>query len=149
MNMRVKWIAVSIALGLLGGCADIPRDASGTLDSVRSRAVLRVGLVPNHSPAENERQSRFAEHIAREAGGSPQLSRGSSEELLTKLETGGLDLVVGSFASDSPWKGRVAFVPDSPRGKDRPTFGAAAVRNGENAWLAFIHRRVGVLEGGR
>jgi hypothetical protein len=149
MGIRLKWCVAAVFIGLLVGCADIPKDSSGTLNTVRSRKIMRVGLVSNHNPTIDERQTRFVDHIGREASSRPQLTRGSSEELLTKLESGRLDLVVGSFASDSPWNGRVAFVPDRPRNTDDAIFAAAAVRNGENAWLTFVYRRIATLENGR
>ncbi len=74
---------------------------------------------------------------------------GSAELLLPKLEKGGLDIVVGRFAAETPWQKRVTLLPDSRRRKnDREALPlAAAVRNGENGWIALVHRHAPILEG--
>lgn len=75
---------------------------------------------------------------------------GSAELLLPKLEEGGLDIVVGRFAAETPWQKRVTLLPDPGRKKnDREALpSAAAVQNGENGRIALVHRLAPILEGG-
>lgn len=127
---------------MAGGCSEIPRDPVGTIDGVRHSGVLRVGIVSDtdHPPAELE--SNFVAQLAQETGSRPGFTRGSPETLLPKIEEGELDIVVGRFAPDSPWSTRVTFLPapeqqDAEEGEAAPT---AAVRNGENGWVALVYK---------
>ena len=76
--------------------------------------------------------------LSRATGARPALEAGAAEPLLTRLEEGGLDLVVGEFAEKSPWSTRVTFT--DPIAVEGPVMLAAAARNGENAWIGLVHR---------
>lgn len=68
------------------------------------------------------------------------ISQGPAETLLTSLSDGKIDLVIGSFAKDSPWKTDVAFGPPltTEHSKKNPIELKAVMRNGENQWIMLV-----------
>ena len=143
--MRLIWCCV---LWLAAGCSEIPRDPEETLDRVRATGRFEVGLVATGGPRP-EAESRFLRSIAAAADARPELHTGASEELLTMLEEGELDLVVGKFHHKTPWGKRVTFIPPLTGRKDAEAgmLVSAAARNGENAWIALVHGEADLLEG--
>ncbi|WP_426266755.1 hypothetical protein [Sphingomonas sp. LHG3443-2] len=131
----------------LVSCGDIPRDTKGSLQHIRDAKSFRVGLIAG-SRDEEGRGRRLIEAIAAEAGATPELSAGAAEHLLTELEEGELDLVVGTMAKKSPWAMKVhASKPLSPAAEKEPVQLVALARNGENAWISLLHRQVEQVRG--
>lgn len=128
---------------LLAGCDAFPQDMRGTTERVAEDDVLRAGIISCPGD-EGSIVQALASRIAEGAQAEATFERGSAEDLLRGLEEGELDLVVGYFAKNSPWKKRVTFT-ESPHpgeaGKEVPVL-RAAVRNGENRWLLFVHRQI-------
>lgn len=142
-GMKGRILAVAVLL-MGSGCSDIPHDPAGTLDRVRQSGVLRVGIVSDPGPQLEEAERILLAQLARETGSQPQITPGSPETLLPKIENGDLDIVIGRFAPDSPWSARVTFLPapeqmNAEKGEVAP---AAAVRNGENAWVSLVYKHV-------
>lgn len=132
---------------LAAGCDAIPSDPDGTLDRVRAERRFRVGLIATHAPPP-DRASDLLRRLSRATGAKAALERGSAEALLTRLEEGELDLVLGEFAEKSPWAAQVTLT--EPIGPAGSTILAAAARNGENAWIALVHREArGAASAGR
>lgn len=124
----------------LAGCDAFPEDPNGTMRRVQTAGVLTAGVVADE-PVEVQEISS-AQKVARAAGVHLKIIKGSSTILLRRLEKGRLDLVVGEFASESPWKGRVALtapvvVNSAPA--DEPVL-RAALQSGENRWLMFVSK---------
>lgn len=135
---------------ILGACAELPWDPAGTLDRVQQSGVLRAGMISDAGATTARKEAEFIGLVAQVTGSTPQISSGSAEKLLPRLERGELDLVIGQFPADTPWKTRVTLMPS---GKDanasEPEMDyAAAVRNGENAWIELISRHAPVLKEG-
>ncbi len=127
------------AVLLFGGCDSIPADPDGTLDRVRAERRLRVGIIASSAaPLAPDRARDLLARLSRATGARPELEQGPAEPLLTRLEEGGLDLVVGEFARKSPWAAQVTLT--DPIAANGPTILAAAARHGENAWIALVHR---------
>ena len=122
---------------LVAGCDSIPRDPDGTLDRIRSDRAFRVGLIASAAPPPSPVRN-LVRRLSRATGAEARLEQGSAEALLTRLEAGGLDLVVGEFAGKSPWAAKVNLT--EPLAAGDGTILAAAARNGENAWIALVHR---------
>lgn len=124
---------------MIGGCDSIPADPDGTLERVRGERRFRVGLIASgERPAAPDGARALLERLSRATGARAAVEHGAAESLLTRLEEGGLDLVVGEFAEKSPWGAQVTL--SEPIGPGGPTILAAAARNGENAWIALVHR---------
>lgn len=122
---------------LLAGCDAIPSDPDGTLERVRGERRFRVGLIASPVPP-HDRAAELLRRLSRATGAKAAVERGPAEALLTRLEEGSLDLVLGEFAEKSPWAAQVTLTePIGPKGR---TILAAAARNGENAWIALVHR---------
>ena len=95
-------------LGLSGCGLPVPRDPSGTLDSVRG-GVLHAGISPNGDlvvvdgaePAGREVDAieAFAESLDAEVA----WTIGSEESLVRGLEEDRLDLVAGGLTDETPW----------------------------------------------
>lgn len=128
-----------LAAILLAGCDAIPADPHGTLERVRGERRFRVGMIAS-GPAglAPERSRALLNRLSQATGALPSVEHGAAETMLTRLEEGGLDLVVGEFAEQSPWAAQVALT--EPIASEGNTILAAAARNGENAWISLVHR---------
>lgn len=129
---------------LLAGCSGYPQDVENTYDHVVQSHSLRAGIVAA-PPSVMAEERALARRIATAHGARPRFAVEASELLLRDLEQGRLDVVIGRFATKSPWTGKVALT--GPAGavkpaKDEPVL-RAAVRAGENHWLLEVDRDVG------
>lgn len=123
---------------LLAGCDSIPADADGTLERVRGERRYRVGLIATLDGLAPDRSGALLSRLSKATGARAAIEPGAAEPLLTRLEEGGLDLVIGEFAEKSPWSARVALTePIATRGG---IVLLAAARNGENGWISLVHR---------
>ncbi|HEY0132099.1 MAG TPA: hypothetical protein VGB57_11910 [Allosphingosinicella sp.] len=132
--IRTFFLATTL---LAASCDSIPADPGGTLERVRGEGLFRVGLIASHAPPPEE-AADLIQRLSRATGAKAALERGAAEALLTRLEEGDLDLVLGEFAEKSPWAARVTL--SEPIVATGPHRLAAAARNGENAWIALVHR---------
>ncbi len=125
--------------GLTLACSDYPRDSAGTLDRAQDGSFT-VGW-SGQAQADPWVQ-RFVQAVAARIGSRPVSVAGDTEPLLSRLEKGEIDLIVGTFEHKSPWEGRVTF--------SRPVFiadngaleGKAASHSGEHAWAIEIDRAI-------
>lgn len=125
------------------GMWHIPARPENTLDQVREHGRFRVGLEAG-SNARAPAAAGLLRSVGRETGASPQVVDGSAERLLTQLEQGKLELVIGSFEKNSPWQTRVNIGPPLATFQEGQTVFriAPVMRNGENAWIALVERHV-------
>jgi ABC-type amino acid transport substrate-binding protein len=132
-----------LALALMAtACSDFPRDPEATLERVRASGAVRVGLIA--APQRRAQERDFLARLAEATGARPVFELGSTESLLTGLEEGRLDLVVGEISSDSPWATRATFIPPLDPGQEGMVLTAAA-RNGENGWITLVTSHAHVL----
>lgn len=106
---------LSLLLLALTGCGmQIPADPHGSLERIQG-GTLRAGATEQPpwvdvrdagAPvgSEPELVERFAAHLDAQV----RWSTGSEADLLTALERGELDMVVGGFLDDTPWSDRGA-----------------------------------------
>lgn len=134
---------------LLAGCSGLPWDADGTLERVRRSQVLRAGIIAGETNEPVATERRFLDLMAMDTGSRINLVRGSAEELLPQIERGELDIVIGNFASDTPWTERVTIMPTARQmgARDGESAPAAAVKNGENGWIALVYEHAPALKG--
>lgn len=125
-------------LALLAGCDALPRDTDGTHARVEKAHVVRVGLAAGTRM--NRPVSSLIAGIEHAAGARATTVTGAGEPLLLALDDGRLDVVVGAFAEDTPWRDRVSLAPPVARHMDggKPLLIRAAVRNGENRWAMLV-----------
>ena len=136
-------LALSVLLAT-ASCGDFPRDPEDTLQRVRSEHNFRVGLVASGNGQDPDPLVlQFLRTVGSSAQAKPAVTQGETEALLTSLEKGELDLVIGHFDPSSPWAQRVTFGPElrSIRRGDTELLLAPAMRNGENAWIGLVARR--------
>jgi ABC-type amino acid transport substrate-binding protein len=141
----MKWPLLFAAL-LLAGCDAIPADPDGTFDRVRGERLFRVGLIVSRAPPPGA-SAKLLQRLSKATGAKPAIERGPAEGLLARHEEGELDLVLGEFAEKSPWEAKVTF--SEPIARSGPTVFAAASRNGENAWIALVHREARAIAAAR
>jgi len=126
---------------LAAACGPIPKDPDGTLDRVRSERSYRVGVIASGAPIGADRQNLFLAKVSKAAEARPTLRTGAAEPLLTMLEEGQLDLVIGPMAPHSPWSKQVTFLP--PLAEQVTSDGhvhlLAIAKNGENEWISLLH----------
>lgn len=139
-SLRTLPIVLFLALA---ACGPYPRDVEGTLDEIERGGRLRVGLTELR---EQDRASAvaFVARVERATGAKAAIDRGPAEVQLARLENDELDLVVGSFAKDSPWASEVAILdPLSWRRVGGRVVGLSPVAtNGENRWIALLEREI-------
>jgi hypothetical protein len=127
----------------LAACGPYPDDISGTLDRIEQKGEVRVGLTEIR-PVDDAAVRRFVERIEQASGAEASIDSGPQERQLARLEDGELDLVIGEFASDTPWLQSMAIIePLSSRRVGKRTIELApVVRPGENRWAALVEREV-------
>lgn len=139
----LSWLLVT-AFVLAGGCSPFPTDPDGTLDRVRG-GVLRVGVSP-HSPwtvvSEGSDPAGIEPDLVEEFAGRLQARVewrvGGEEMLITELDEGSLDLVIGGLTADSPWSDKASLTKpytDAPDATGKPVGRVMAALMGENAFL--------------
>ena len=139
---------------LLAGCSAIPADPDGTLERVRSGGVLRVGASPSEGLVEVEGENvtgpeaDLVVSFAEAQGARVEWHPGGEEELVTAMEEGELDLIIGGLSDKSPWADKVAltraYATRQVRGEEGKQ--VMAVPLGENALLAALEAH---LDGAR
>lgn len=125
---------------LVAGCGELPRDVEGTIERVSGGRLVRVGIIAGPS-LDPRRQQLFLDAVQRRSGARPEVTIDATEPLLGQLERGELDLVIGPMSKSSGWRRQVHFMPL------RQELGPAGdlelvtmARNGENRWIALLHR---------
>lgn len=137
MTVRTaKRTAIILAVLLLGGCDSFPRDPSHSLDDIRARGTIRVGVQPNPPP----QATALLQRLERATGAKAQVRGGNLEPMLQKLEDGDIDLVIAPFKKDTPWAMQSALSPPirSEGQGDAVIEWRAAMRSGENRWIILV-----------
>jgi hypothetical protein len=140
--------AVLGALCAMAASCGLPKDSEGTLDRVRESRQIRVGLILAGAPID-PRAGMLLARLRGATGAEPRLVPGDAEPLLSRLEEGELDLVVGRFTAASPWSTMVTLTPPLATTKqgESELILAAAMQNGENAWISLVEREARELPG--
>jgi hypothetical protein len=131
---------------MVTGCGiQVPADPDGTLDRVRSAAVLRAGASPAGraltvtGATPSGPLVELVDRFAASEGAEVEWTVGGEEELVGRLEAGSLDLVTGDFSEQTPWVDQVS-VTRGIRGVDglgdRPA--VILLPLGENAMQAAV-----------
>jgi polar amino acid transport system substrate-binding protein len=142
-------VRAAAVLALLTACGQFPADPDGTLDRVRG-GVLRVGA-SHHEPwveiVEGGEPSGIEPELVRQFASQLQATiewrLGSEEALMTDLEHGRLDLLIGGLTADSPWTDKAAIT--KPYAESRNEYGETeqhvmAAPLGENAFLLELEK---------
>ncbi|MFS0853659.1 transporter substrate-binding domain-containing protein [Microbacterium sp. 179-I 3D4 NHS] len=149
MRSRLSMAALVAVLALLlTGCGvSVPADPHGTLDRAEN-GTLRVGVTENApwveldggraepTGSEPELISAFAE----EHDATIDWTEGSEAVLMSALERGELDIVIGGFLDDTPWIDKAAATRPytESEGPDGPEKHVVLARMGENALLVAL-----------
>lgn len=139
-------LVVLVALGVTGCGTHFPADPDGTLDRV-SGGVLRVGVSPHEpfttvssadpSGSEVALVEAYAESIAAQV----VWRTGGEEQLVTQLQHGRLDVVIGGLTDKTPWRDQAGLTRPYTESVDE--FGQTrqhvmAAPRGENAFLLSL-----------
>lgn len=146
MSARARRVLVILAMSTtLAGCGlTVPTDPDGTLQTV-SGGELRVGVAPDEELADVSTAPPtgplvdLVDEFATSLDAEVRWTVGSEEELVVKVEEGGLDLVVGGFTDQTPWVDRVGVTRgysgiEGSEGRSTVMF----VPLGENAFLSSL-----------
>lgn len=155
MSARLRGVLVAVAMtAALAGCGvSVPADPDGTLQTV-SGGELRVGVSADENLADVSADTpsgpiidlvdTFADSLDAEV----EWTIGSEETLVTMVEEGDLDLVVGGLTDQTPWIDRVGVTRgyrEVDGAEDRAI--VMFVPLGENAFLTelegFLDQEVG------
>ena len=141
MNSRC-WRSL-LAFVLVTGCG-LPKDADGALDKIRN-GTLRVGIAENppwvvvNGVEVSGVEPQLVAELAGRLNARIKNVYGSETLLLEGLHRRELDVVIGGFTADSPWKRDVALT--KPYHEDRSKRQhVLALPPGENAWLMEVER---------
>jgi polar amino acid transport system substrate-binding protein len=154
VSIRGAVVALLVLVGsVTGGCGDIPRDPGGTLDRVRG-GTLRVGVsvdppwtetpgpvTGGGAPTPSGIEPSLVTDFARSLDADVEWTVGGEESLVTDLEEGRLDLVVGGLTEASPWSEHVALTRPYvtvPGAGGEPERHVMAAPMGENAYLVAL-----------
>ena len=142
--MRRVVVLVAALVLLTAGCTSFPADPEDTLERVTD-GLLRVGVSPNpphtevRGAAEPEgREVVLVRDFAATLPAEVEWTVGGEEMLITALERGDLDVVVGGLTADTPWSEHVAVTRPYAKATDaagEPIELVLAARPGENAFL--------------
>lgn len=144
--MTRRFVACFAACALLSGCATLPRDPDGSLERIRAERVLRVGASPSEGRvalAEGRvtgPEADLAVGFAREQGAEVTWIPGGEEGLVTAMEDGQVDLLIGGLSDQTPWSDRVSVTrpyAEAQQGEHRVKH-VMAVPLGENALLVAL-----------
>ena len=153
---RVTGAGALVLLVALTGCGmRIPADPHGSIERIEG-GTLRAGATEQppwgdvHDAGEpTGSEPEMVEEFAEQLDARVEWTTGSEADLLTALERGELDLVVGGFLDDTPWTDRGAVTrPYTERETEEgPQKHVMIVRMGENALLTeletFLHEEAG------
>ncbi|MBD8011584.1 transporter substrate-binding domain-containing protein [Microbacterium sp. Re1] len=153
---RMTGAAALVLLVALTGCGmRIPADPHGSIERIEG-GTLRAGAteqppwVEVHDDGKpTGSEPELVQEFAEQLDATVEWTTGSEADLLTALERGELDLVVGGFLDDTPWTDRGAVTrPYTERSTKHGTQKhVMIVRMGENALLTeletFLHEEVG------
>lgn len=114
---RLIWRLALCGVALLSvTCGRFPRDPESTLEEALQAGVLQVGVVAAEPWVKGQRpdpptgvEAQLVERFGQALGVRIEWRWGSVEEHFAALERYELDLVIGGFTKDNPWKRRVAF----------------------------------------
>lgn len=145
----MKYLLLAAAV-LLSACDALPRDPAGTTQRIERSKSFRIGFASQDIEGNAPVRSLIAA-LEDETKARAVIVSGGGEGLLSRLQEGDLDIVIGRFKSDSPWQTEIAFGPAlATEGRSSgPVELKAAMRNGENRWITQVERasRI-VIEGG-
>lgn len=138
-------ICAAVLLALTG-CANYPADPDHTLQRV-THGTLRVGISHNEpytsvtGPSGSE--AELVERYARTLDAKVEWTEGGEEELVTRMEKGRLDLMIGGLTKDTAWGKKVGLT--QPYAETTDEFGRTrkhvlAVPLGENAFLLNLDK---------
>lgn len=138
--------ALVLVIAVLTACTSIPRDPGGTLERVERSRVLRVGASPSGelvvhagdraTGTETELVGGFAQSL----GADIEWTLAGETDLVSAMERGELDVLIGGLRADSPWASKVsitrAYAESTEAGETVEH--VLAVPLGENAFLVRL-----------
>jgi hypothetical protein len=105
-----------VALALLTGCRDYPRDPEETLDRIRAEKIVRIGVIEN--PPWTERlpggkgggtEGMLAARFAAAIGARPRWIFLPEAHAAKQLRRYDLDIAIGGLTTDNPRKTDMSF----------------------------------------
>lgn len=138
--MALRALQIAVAVVLIAGCGDLPRDPERTLEHVRQRHELRVGAgndPPFLTREGGEAKGPEADAIrafAKQLGADVKWDWDSHENHFAALEKYELDLVAGGVTPKTPWSKKVAVTRPFAETREKEKR-AWAAPPGENAFL--------------
>ena len=112
-TLRVCIVALLAAVTAMAGC-DFPRDAKDTLERIRADGVLRVGIterppwVTGRVPDPAGIEPRVISAFAATLDARIEWVAGSESTLARALESRRIDVMIGGYTRDTPWKKHLA-----------------------------------------
>jgi polar amino acid transport system substrate-binding protein len=132
-----------LAFFLAAGCG-MPKDADGAMSKIRN-GTLRVGIAENppwvavNGAEVSGIEPQLVGDLARQLNSHVKNVYGSETLLLEALHRRELDMVIGGFTADSPWKRDVALTKPYHEDRNKRQH-ALALPPGENAWLMQVEK---------
>jgi hypothetical protein len=147
---RRGFLAGALAVAVAG--CDLPRDAGGTLNRIRSGRELRVGVSENppwvrfEGDAAGGIEPALMSDWGERLGARPVWFRGSEPVLFQALRERVLDIVIAGLTRDNPWSPKLAISRTYLVARVR--FGMPSERSVPGTWsgqrIGFDRRRVWV-----
>lgn len=135
----------------VSGCGSYPRDIENTTERIFSSRTIRTGIVSDDlSKSDRVAVDRFLAALAQRTGTRVVKTKYDTEASMIALNEAHLDLIVGTFADDTPWRNEVAVSEPLRHGQtdQKAPVVRAVVRNGENRWVMTVEQVIRDQNGG-
>lgn len=140
-------LALFVCFMILAGCDEYPKDAQGTLETVQSSQILRVGII-RHKPWAYQDGSKpqgieveIVSGFAQSVNARPQWRFLSESQATENLKNYEIDLVIGGLTEDNPRKKEIGFTRSYLiTGDDKKDRHVMAVPKGENRFITVLEK---------
>jgi len=139
MNILKSGLLLSV-IGLTA-CGDIPRDPDHTTKRIARSHTIKAGIVSASDPKDT---AVIIKRIESVTGAKVSAVHSEASLLTDQLEKGRIDLIIGSFAKNSPLKKSVTFsapIDNRKVASDQPVT-RAGMSPGENRWIILVEKAV-------
>jgi ABC-type amino acid transport substrate-binding protein len=141
--MNAKAWGLFVVLLVVAAC-ELPKDADGALEKIRN-GTMRVGIAENppwvavNGAEVTGVETQLVAELAGQLNSRIKNVHGSETLLLEGLHRRELDIVIGGFTADSPWRHEVALTKPYHEDRNKRKH-VLALPPGENAWLMQVER---------
>jgi hypothetical protein len=135
-----KKVVLATLCAVMAACHALPLDPDGTSEQIVRKGYFTVASIDPEARTVPQ-TVQLLRTIEQMTGAKASWRDGHGEPVLRHIKDGQIDLAIGHFDAEDPWRGEVAFGPPLATSKTKPrTMLNAVMRNGENRWIVAVER---------